>query len=254
MKKMQHYLAIIIQKSVNDIIAESRRGYIGLLWWVVEPVLYMGVFYLLFVVGFKRGGEGAVAFLLIGLVVWKWFDSSIRLSTTCITVNYGLIQQVYIPKFIFPMIVVLTSTIKFLIIFVLLIIFLVVIGYTPTLSWLAIPVVIMVQLYLMLAFGGLLAATVPLLPDVRLIIENGLTLMFFMSGIFFDISSVSPKIQTYLNLNPMLGIIKNIRGILIDGLWPDWMLLGQITLIAILTSGLAWWILIKLDKSYAKII
>ena len=112
----------------------------------------------------------------------------------------------------------------------------------------------MVQLYLMLAFGGLLAAIVPLMPDVRLIIENGLTLMFFMSGIFFDVSSVSPKILTYLNLNPMLGIIKNYRGILIDESWPDWMFLGQVTLIAILTSGLAWWVLTKLDKSYAKII
>jgi len=254
MKKLKHYLAIIVQKSVSDIIAESRRGYIGLLWWVVEPVLYMGVFYMLFVVGFKRGGEGAVAFLLIGLVVWKWFDSSIRLSAVCISVNYGLIQQVYVPKLIFPMIVVLTATIKFFIIFILLIIFLVVIGHTPTLTWLAIPVVMMVQLYLMLAFGGLLAATVPLLPDVRLIIENGLTLMFFTSGIFFDISSVSPKIQTYLNLNPMLGIIKNYRGILIDGSWPDWIFLGEITLVAIFTSGLALWILIKFDKSYAKII
>ncbi len=254
MKKTHHYLTIIIQKSVNDIIAESRRGYIGLLWWVVEPVLYMGVFYLLFVVGFKRGGEGAVAFLLIGLVVWKWFDSSIRLSANCITVNYGLIQQVYIPKFIFPMIVILTSTIKFLIIFVLLIIFLVVVGYTPTLSWLAIPVVMMVQLYLMLAFGGLLAATVPLLPDARLIIENGLTLMFFMSGIFFDISSVTPKVQTYLNWNPMLGMIKNYRTILIEGNWPDWMFLGKLSVLAILISGLAWWILVKLDKTYAKII
>ena len=209
---------------------------------------------LIFVVILHRGGEGAVAFFLVGLVVWKWFDSSIRQSIDCITVNSGLIQQVYIPKFIFPMIVILTSTIKFLIIFILLIIFLVIIGYTPTLVWLAIPVIMMVQLYLMLAFGGLLAAIVPLMPDVRLIIENGLTLMFFMSGIFFDVSSVSPKILTYLNLNPMLGIIKNYRGILIDESWPDWMFLGQVTLIAILTSGLAWWVLTKLDKSYAKII
>jgi len=254
MNKTQHYLTIIIQKSVSDIIAESRRGYIGLLWWVVEPVLYMGVFYLIFVAGFRRGGEGAVAFLLIGLVVWKWFDSSIRQSANCITVNSGLIQQVYIPKFIFPMIVVLTSTIKFLVVFVLLIIFLVVIGHVPTLSWLAIPAMMIVQLFLMLAIGGLLAAIVPLLPDVRLIIENGLTLMFLMSGIFFDISSVSPNVQVYLNLNPMLGIIKNYREILIEGSWPDWMFLGEITLIAILTFGLAWWILTTLDKSYAKII
>jgi len=58
MNKTQHYLTIIIQKSVSDIIAESRRGYIGLLWWVVEPVLYMGVFYLIFVAGFGAVGKG----------------------------------------------------------------------------------------------------------------------------------------------------------------------------------------------------
>jgi len=76
MKKTQHYLTIIIQKSVNDIIAESRRGYIGLLWWVVEPVLYMSVFYLIFVVILHRGGEGAVAFFLlykISFHIWLSF-------------------------------------------------------------------------------------------------------------------------------------------------------------------------------------
>ena len=62
---------LIIQKAIADLISEARRGYIGILWWIIEPIIYMLVFYIIFVVVFDRGGEDRVAFLLTGLVIWK---------------------------------------------------------------------------------------------------------------------------------------------------------------------------------------
>lgn len=254
MKRYPHYLSLILQKASADLISEARRGYMGMLWWVIEPILYMGVFYVIFVVLFNRGGEDAVAFLLTGLVVWKWFATSIPQCANCIPANIGLVRQVYIPKFVFPGMVVATSTLKFLIVFILLVAFLLISGKSPTIAWLSIPALMGAQLLLMLAVGSVLASVVPFIPDLKLIIDNGMMLLFFLSGVFFDISSVSPEMKGYLYLNPMVGIIESYRSVLLDGAWPDWFFIGKVLLASIFIIALGWYLLWRFDRTYAKVI
>ena len=54
------YLDIIFYKTWADLRAEASRAYIGFLWWFIEPILYMGTFYVLFGLGLRMGGEGFV--------------------------------------------------------------------------------------------------------------------------------------------------------------------------------------------------
>jgi len=249
-----HYLSLILQKASADLVSEARRGYMGMLWWVVEPILYMGVFYVIFVVVFNRGGEDKVSFLLTGLVIWKWFATSIPQCGNCIPANIGLIRQVYIPKLVFPGMVVTTSTLKFLIVFMLLVAFLLITGKSPSVAWLSIPLLMGVQLLMMLAIGSILASIVPFLPDLKLIIDNGMMLLFFLSGVFFDISSVSSEMKAYLYLNPIVGIIENYRSVLLEGAWPDWLFLGKILLASLLGIAVGWFLLQRFDRIYAKVI
>jgi lipopolysaccharide transport system permease protein len=253
-KSTKHYFSLVLQKSAADLISEARRGYLGILWWIIEPVIYMLVFYLIFVIVFNRGGEDRVAFLLTGLVVWKWFANSIPQCAISISMNIGLIRQVYIPKHVFPAMVVMTTTMKFLIVFVLLLIFLVVSGNSPSSAWLALPALMGLQLVVTLAIGGVLASIVPFIPDLKLIVDNGMMLLFFLSGVFFDISSASPEVKNYLYLNPMVLIIENYRKVLLDGLWPDWSLLGTVFSISLLGFALGWHLLLKYDRTYVKVI
>jgi len=168
--------------------------------------------------------------------------------------NIGLIRQVYIPKQVFPAMVVMTSTMKFLIVFVLLIAFLIVTGKSPSAAWLALPVLMGLQLLVTLAIGSVLASIVPFIPDLKLIVDNGMILLFFLSGVFFDISSASPQVKSYLYLNPMVLIIENYRKVLLDGVWPDWFLLSTVFLISLAGLALGWHLLLKFDRTYVKVI
>ena len=228
-----HYVSLIWNKSISDLKSEARRGYLGILWWVIEPILYLSVFYVIFVMIFKSRSEDAVAFLLVGLVVWKWFSASILQCSVCITSNIGLIRQVSISKTIFPLMTVLSATLKFLIVFFLLILFLIYLGEVPTYQWISIPFVLIAQLLMMLAIGTILAVAVPFLPDIKLVVDNGMTLLFFLSGVFFDISDAPEDIQHYLYLNPMVALIESYRTILIDDHYPDWNILGVLSVISI---------------------
>lgn len=254
MKLTNHYISLIFQKAYADLVSETRRGYLGILWWIIEPILYMSVFYIMFALLFNKGGKGTVVFLLTGLVIWKWFDTSVRMSADSLITNIGLINQVYIPKIVFPAMVVTTCTIKFFIIFPLLVIFLIITGYDPNITWVSLPIIMFVQLLLIFMIGGLLAAIVPFVPDFRLMIDNGMTLLFFMSGVFFDLSAVSPQLKMYLYLNPMVGIIESYRTVLINGGWPDWTLLGLILIVSVVGLLVMKAILNHFDRVYAKII
>lgn len=254
MKSVKHYLFLIAQKSAADLVSEARRGYIGIFWWIIEPIIYMSVFYLLFVVVLKREGEDHVAFLLTGLVVWKWFAVSVPLCAHCISANAGLIRQVYIPKLVFPGMVIMTSSIKFLMVFALFIIFLLLTGKTLNVTWLALPILMLIQLLMMFAIGSLLAAIVPFIPDLKIIIDNGMILLFFLSGVFFDISLTTPEIMAYLYLNPMVGIIEGYRCVLLDGIWPHWLILFQILFFSITGIAFGAGLLHKFDRMYAKVI
>jgi lipopolysaccharide transport system permease protein len=251
---INQYLLLILQKSTSDLVSEARQGYLGMLWWVIEPVLYLSVFYFIFVVVFDRGGKDTVSFLLTGLVVWKWFASSIPKCSNSIPANGGLIKQIYIPKIVLPVMAILTTTVKFFIVLLLLVVFLLVIGYQANNSWYALPVLVFIQFLLTLAIGSTLAAVIPFLPDLRMIIDNGLMLMFFLSGVIFDFSAVPPEVKTYLSFNPMLGLIESYRSILIAGTWPDWEYLVYVLIASVLCLFLGCYLLSRFDRIYPKII
>ncbi len=121
---LKRYMEFIWYRALAEIKADMSRGFLGFAWWIIEPVMYMGAFYVIFGLIFRQRGADYVPFLLCGLVVWKWFDSAIRNASTSITHNMWLIYQVYLPKMVFPAIATLISTLRFAVVFSMLLLFL----------------------------------------------------------------------------------------------------------------------------------
>lgn len=247
-----HYLELVFYKAWCDLASEASRAYVGFLWWILEPLFYMAAFYIAFGIGLKAGGTEKVLFLLSGLVPWKWFSSSVQNGSLAIQNNSGLIQQVYLPKYILPWIVVITNSAKFLIILALLLLLAVFLGHGPNLQWLALPVLVLVEFLLIAALTALTASLVPLLPDLRLIVDNGLMVLMFLSGIFYEVSSVPPKVQAVLRANPIVPVIEGYRSVLVDRTWPDWSGLVAVGIAAGAVYALAYWVLRRFDREYPK--
>ena len=250
----RHTFEVILYKTYAELRADASRYYLSFLWWLFEPMLYMTAFYIVFGLLFQRGGEGFVGFLLTGLVAWKWFDAMVRQGANSIRSAGGIMQQVYLPKYIFPGVLVLTNTVKFLFVLMILLIFLVFYGVTPGATWLALPVVMAVQLLFAAGFAGTLAAVMPFVPDLRLLINNGLTLMLFLSGVFYDVTEVPAELRGYFYLNPMAVILTEYRAVLLKGQWPDWFALGVTASVAALFLWLAYYLFKRYDKVYPKVV
>ncbi|MBU1191295.1 MAG: ABC transporter permease [Gammaproteobacteria bacterium] len=251
--QLRNSIELILYKTYADIKAEMARSYLGLIWWLIEPVLYLGAFYILFVLVLHRGGPDFVPTFLCGAVVWKWFDSGLKGGSHAISANRGLLQQVYVPKFIFPVIAVLGSTARFVPVFVVFTLFLLVYGIPIQLTWLAAPIVMLTQLFLIMALAMLVGAITPFLPDLKAAIDNGMMFLFFISGVFFNINDVHEPLRSYLLLNPMAGLIDEYRNAMLRGVWPDTAHLTIILLISFVLGALALALLKEMDHKYGKV-
>ena len=215
------YIELIAYKTYADLKAENERTYLGFLWWIFEPILFMGVFYLVYGVLLAQGQVDFVAFLLIGLTTWQWLKSCISHGSSTIYGGHALMQHIHLPKVIFPIVLILTDTFKFVFIFVLLLFYLWGSGHPPQLSYLALPLVLLVELLLITAITFWIAAIVPFLPDVRFVVETILQAVFFLSGIFFSADTIPVQYHGYFYLNPMATLIEDYRNVLLHGQWPD---------------------------------
>jgi lipopolysaccharide transport system permease protein len=244
---------LALYKTYAELKSEAARTYLSFLWWIVEPVLMMMVFYLVFGLLLNRFAEDFVPFLLVGLIVWRWFDSSISSGSAAILSNRPLMNQVYVPKVIFPIVSLLVNTFKFAVVFLLLVIFLQFYGKTFTVAYWGLPLLLTSQFCLNVACAFFLAATVPLLPDLRIVVTNVMRVLFFLSGVFFSTERIPDSYREYLSLNPMFTLIENYRSVLLMGTWPDFSPLATIVLVSSVIIACSVLLMMKLDRTYPRI-
>lgn len=251
--KFSQQLCLAVFKVYAELKAEAARSYLGVLWWLIEPVLYLGAYYILFVLVLRRGDLGFVPAFLCGVVIWKWFDSGVKNGGVALIANSQLMQQVYVPKYIFVLSAVASSTFRFFCVFCVLCLFLFFYGVDFYMTWFWVLLIFIVQFFLIYSLSLLLSAILPFVPDLRVVIDNGMVLFFFMSGIFFDIRSVHEPIKTYLMINPMAALIEAYRDSLLRGLEPDFFRLASIMAFSFSTLLLGLFLLHRWDKKYGKV-
>lgn len=250
----KRYLDLILYKTYADLRAESERTYVGYLWWVIDPVIHMAVYYVVFGLFLDRGGPDFAPFLLVGLLPWRWFFTTVRVGSGSIIANAPLMRQVYLPKEILPTVAILNFTVRFVVAFTLLLIFLWLWGYPPSPAYLALPLVMLTQAALIFAVGWTLAAVVPFFPDLRLLIDNGLVLLFFLSGIFYSGATLPEEYQRYFYLNPIANLIESYRAILLEGAWPSWPALAAVAAAGLATLAAGFALLRRFDRFYPRVI
>ncbi|HXH02944.1 MAG TPA: ABC transporter permease [Candidatus Competibacteraceae bacterium] len=250
----QHHLELIVYKTYADLKAETAKTYIGFIWWLLDPLLFMLTFYVVFELLLRQGTPDFIPFLLVGLITWRWFQNTVAHGAGAILQNRELMRQIYLPKIVFPLVTVLTDLVKFSLVFLILLLFLSVTGHPPGASYLALPLVLATEFLLIVALTCLTSAVVPFLPDLRILIEHGLHMLFFVSGIFFSSSQVPQPLHWLLYLNPMAGLIEAYRDILIRDQWPQLGLLSGIAGAAALACWGAYRLLTRYDHVYAKVV
>jgi len=243
---------LILHKAWADFRSEAERSYLGVIWWVLDPLINLSVYYVVFGLFLMRGTEDFVPFLIIGIVSWRWFEATVKPAMRSIQKNRGLIEKASFDKLVFPISAVLTQCIQFGFSIPLLFGVLFISGIPVTLHFVAFPLLLLVQLILIYAVSILLAAIVPLIPDVATLMDHVLRITFYMSGIFYSVRDLPDSFQQFVWLNPMAVLIDAQRQLLMYQTWPRWepiLLITGVSLILLWMGALLVW---RLNQTYAK--
>ncbi|WP_181258083.1 ABC transporter permease [Vibrio splendidus] len=205
--------------------SQSKKLTLNYLWWVLEPLLFVSMFYIVFEYLLERGGEDYFSFLIIGKVVYLWFSKSVMSASKGLIGNKNIINQCDIPKWIFPLVDILESTYKAVVSFLVLFSLLWVNGFTPTIYYLHLIPITLLMLIFICSFGYLCSLLVSFAQDFMNLIRIGMTGLMFMSGVFWDINSIqNERIQELiLFYNPLAVLINSYRQVLLYDSAPNYM-------------------------------
>ena len=202
---------------------ESRQYLLGYFWWIIEPMLYVGVFYLVFEKLLQSRQPDFLYFLMVGKLVFIWFSKSVNQSANALRANVGLITQTNLRKEILPMAVIHQGFYRQLVVFGFLLGFLLLSGFGVSAAWWWLIPIIVCQALLITACGLFAALLVCLQQDFRLLIQLGTIFLLFMSGVFWDLNAITDDAlrDGLIALNPLATLIDAYRQVLLLGEAPD---------------------------------
>ena len=214
---------LVDQMARMSLKASAARYFLGYIWWVLEPILFVAVFYVVFELLLQNPRADFLLFLVCGKFTFFWFSKSVAQSAQSIISGRGLIGQLDIPKSLFPMVTIHEGLYKQAMVFLLLFVAVAAAGKSPGAHWLwLLPV--MVTQYLMIVACALAAAfLVCVVFDFAMLVPLVLVFLLFVSGIFWDPRALPDPAATDLvfALNPLAFLIDAYRQILLAGTPPD---------------------------------
>lgn len=249
---LSHYLNIAFHQTAVSLKQESQRFFLGVAWWFLDPLLYILVFYILFRAGLRFGEGDSMVGIVAAIAVWRLFAGTISPASASLLTNRSLMNQIDLPKWIFPVQVFLTSAFKFSFLLVILLTYLWLVGVEFSLMTLGFIPVLLIYMSITLGVSLITAAVVPFLPDLRFLISNGITFIFFLSGVFYNIESFPEETQRLFYLNPFAVIMTSVKRVLVFGSSPMWQRLVFVAGLAIAFVLLGFYLLNRYSKVYPK--
>lgn len=215
--------------------AEASRLYLSYLWWVLEPLLFVMIFYLVFEVLLNSGRENFLLFLVCGKIPFLWFTKSVTSASSSIVQNRGLISQLDMPKVLFPYIAIQEALYKQWAVFLVLFGAVIAYGHLPELNWLWLLPLMVVQYGLIVLCSLIGAVLVSFMEDFRMLISMGMMFLMFISGVFWDINDIADSHLRELafTYNPLVFLLDAYRQVLMKESTYDIVHLGNLGMLII---------------------
>ena len=204
----------------RDVAVRYKQSVAGVMWAVLQPLLTMLIFTVIFRNIAKLPAEGRVPYplmVLAGMLPWQFFAASLSASSQSVVTNSNLISKIYFPRMIIPAAAVITASVDFLISFAILLIMMVGYSFWPTWRLLTLPLFIGVAFFAALGPGLLLTALTVRYRDVRFLIPFLVQFGIYVSPVGFSADLIPEKWRLLYAMNPMTGVIDGFRWALLGG-------------------------------------
>jgi lipopolysaccharide transport system permease protein len=211
-------LAFLVWRDIN---VRYKQTVLGVAWAVLQPVLTMAVFTVIFGMLAKMPSQGVPypIFVYAGLLPWTFLSTAVSNASQSLVNQQALLTKIYLPRLFVPASSVGGGIIDFAISFVVFGVLMAWYGFVPGWSVLALPALVLLTFVASLGVGLILAALTVTYRDFRYVIPFMLQVWMYLSPIIYPVTLVPPRWQLVLALNPMVGVIDGFRSALLGVPW-----------------------------------
>lgn len=218
---VKKYWFLIKQLVSRDFKVRYKRSMLGMLWSILNPVLMMLVQYMVFSRLFRGGIDNIALYILSGSVIFNFFTEAVNQALGSIVYSASLITKVYVPKYIYPISKVLSSTVNFFISLLPLLAVMVLTGEEFTKALLVLPFLIICVIVFSMGIGMLLATSMVFFRDTQFLWGIFSLLWMYMTPLFYPESLMDVSLHWIFDINPMYYYVNFIRDITMFGMSPE---------------------------------
>ncbi len=229
---------LMVQFTRREIEAQTRGSLLGVLWWVLNPLLTLALFTVVF--GMVMGGSfqgvenpGPFSYplgIFVGLSVLGLITETLNMASMAVIAHANLVQKVRFPTEILPIARVGAAFTRACISLGLAIVGIGIFG--PGFHWqiVLLPILLLPLLAMSLGLGWLLSALGVYIRDSQHFMTFFGMVVFYTSAVFYSSKSIPEPIMAYLRYNPVLHAVEQARNMLLWHAPLDWAAMGYLYL------------------------
>ena len=230
---VRKYRFLIRQLVARDFRTKYKRSILGMFWSFLNPLLMMLVQYFVFSTIFKSDVPNFAAYLIIGTVMFNFFNEACGMALGSIVGNASLITKVYMPKYIYPLTRVMSSMVNLVISLIPLLIVCVITGVEFHKSALLAFFFLICLTVFSLGLGLLLSAAMVFFRDTQFLWGVLSMMWMYATPIFYPETILPEEFKFILQVNPLYHFLKNTRLCILSGISPEPVVYVQCLLLAL---------------------
>jgi lipopolysaccharide transport system permease protein len=212
-KALMEYRDLFFFLVWRDIKVLYAQTILGFSWAVLEPLVQLVVFTIIFgrVAKVPTDGIPFVLFSSVAIIPWTYLSQAMTQSSQSLVLGQGMLGKVYFPRLIFPITPVLSKLVDFGISIILVIAIMIYYRVMPTWNLLLFPLLLLLMMSISAGIGLWLSALAIRYRDVKYAMAFGLKMLMYSAPIVYSASSIPEKFRIIYSLNPIVSVIEGYR-------------------------------------------
>ena len=234
LEKLLKYRFLFEELVKRDFKKKYKRTALGMLWSVLSPLMNVIVLMVVFTQFFGRGQEHFIIYIFSGTLIMSFFTETTQGCMRSLMANAPIFTKIKVPKYLFMVSKAIQAFVNFLLTFLLYIVFCLIDNIDFGLHMVALIYPMVCLLIFCVGVGMVLAALYVFFRDVEYLYGVFLTLLNYVSAIFYPVEILPASYQNIFLLNPVFVYIKYFRCVVIDGIIPSASFHGLCALYAVI--------------------
>ncbi len=252
LKEYRDLLFFLVWRNIKILYAQTILGFA---WAIMNPVLQIVIFTLVFGKVAKVSTEGFpyILFSTVAIIPWTYISQSLTQASQSLVMGQQMLDKVYFPRVLFPLTPVFAKLLDFVISLIIVLGVLLYYQVRPTWNLLALPLFLIMMVCIPMGLGFWLSALAIRYRDVKFAMEFIIRMLMYSAPVVYSASSMKPMNRLIYSINPIVGVIEGIRASLLGTAIPwQYVYPGIITTIILLLGGAIYFK--RLERVFADVI